>query len=454
MSELMENIFTPKYLQIKNILLKEISGGRYKKGDKIPSENVLPSRFQVSKLTVVKAIEELVNEGILERIKGSGTYVAENKKQTVLSVGAFGDCPWIFELFEEANPDIKISKTIYTHENFYEIVENNNFDLMYLTEFYLDYMVSKNKLLDVTDLFQDILFDKPLIYENVLRLFEHRRKQYAMPFLFSPLMILYNKRLFRDCGVDLPSDNWNWENFLNTALKFKSAEKDGISAFIFAQYRNRWPVYIIQNGGEIIGRDGHCAIGNKEAIEAVKWAHDLLFKHKVCPLYPNMTRELSQFLFREGKAAMILETYYSISQYTKNGRLEIGMTPLPKGKLDTTGLVADAYAIGKNPKNINAAVKFIKFTLSDEVQKRIKKITHGIPSVKEIAETETDIPENISKDDYMKFRAEIPKGRKLISVTDPRRLNPLWHEMDKVWAGMETPETACKNAEKLFNKEH
>lgn len=451
MSELLENTFTPKYLQIKNILLKEISGGKYKKGDKIPSENVLPSRFQVSKLTVVKAIEELVNEGILERVKGSGTYVAENKKQIVLSIAAFRDCPWIFELFEEANPDIKISKTIYTHENFYEIVENNTFDLMYLTEFQLDYMVSRDKLLDMTDLFQDILFDKPLIYENVLRLFEHRRKQYAMPFLFSPLMILYNKKLFRDCGIDFPSDNWNWENFLNTALKFKSAEKAGISAFIFAQYRNRWPVYIIQNGGEIIDRNGYCTIGGKEAIEAVKWAHDLLFKHKICPLYPNMTRELSQFLFREGKAAMILETYYSISQYTKNDRLEIDIAPLPKGKIDTTGLVADAYAIGKNARNINAAVKFIKFILSLEIQNRIKQTSFGIPSVKDIAESESNIPDNISKDDYMKFRSEILKGRKLISVTDPRHLNPLWHEMDKVWAGMEKPENACRNAEKLFN---
>lgn len=455
MSELLEKTFIPKYLQIKNILLKEISDGKYGKGDRIPSENVLPARFRVSKLTVIKAIEELVNENVLERIKGSGTYVTENKKQTILHIAAFGDYPWIFDLFEKANPDIKISRTIYTHENFHDIVDSDDFDLFCLTEFYLDYMISKKKLLDLTDLFQDILFDELPLYENVLRIFEYRRKQYAIPFLFSPLMILYNKKLFRKYGVDFPPAGWTWKSFLDTALKFKPAEKDGISAFIFAQYRNRWPVYIIQNGGEIIDRNGLCTIGQKEAVEAVKWAHELLFKHKICPLHPNMTKELSHSFFCEGKAAMILDTYYSLSGYSRQENLEIGIVPLPKGRLDVTGLMADAYAIGKNAKNIAAAAQFIRFTLSPEIQNRIKQNAVGIPAVKEIAEAEANIPNNLSKleDDYLNFKSEIPKGRKLVSVSDPRRLSSLWHELDKVWAGVETPERACKNAENLFNRD-
>ena len=71
-----EPIRTPRYVTIKTYLLDRMRAGELMPGDKTESENVLASRFDVSRLTVQRAIRELVAEGRLTRVQGSGTFVA------------------------------------------------------------------------------------------------------------------------------------------------------------------------------------------------------------------------------------------------------------------------------------------------------------------------------------------------------------------------------------------
>ncbi|MEM1261660.1 MAG: UTRA domain-containing protein [Pseudomonadota bacterium] len=65
----------PRYLLIKNALLEKIHSGSYQPDDRIPSEHKLAEQFSVSRLTVQRAIRELVSEGLLRRAQGSGTFV-------------------------------------------------------------------------------------------------------------------------------------------------------------------------------------------------------------------------------------------------------------------------------------------------------------------------------------------------------------------------------------------
>lgn len=66
----------PRYQVIKQHLLEQVSSGKIGPDDKTESENELASRFQVSRLTVQRAVRELVSEGVLRRVQGAGTFVA------------------------------------------------------------------------------------------------------------------------------------------------------------------------------------------------------------------------------------------------------------------------------------------------------------------------------------------------------------------------------------------
>jgi GntR family transcriptional regulator, arabinose operon transcriptional repressor len=67
--------YGPKYQQIMDVLSRDILGGKYKSGQKFPSESVLVRQFGTSRITVGRAVRELKERGLVQRIAGSGTYV-------------------------------------------------------------------------------------------------------------------------------------------------------------------------------------------------------------------------------------------------------------------------------------------------------------------------------------------------------------------------------------------
>jgi len=69
----------PLYHQIKEDLLLKIEQNKLKPGDKLPAEHNLMKEYDVSRITVRNAIMALVNQGLLFRKSGIGTFVAEPK---------------------------------------------------------------------------------------------------------------------------------------------------------------------------------------------------------------------------------------------------------------------------------------------------------------------------------------------------------------------------------------
>ncbi|MEW6857072.1 GntR family transcriptional regulator [Streptococcus iniae] len=71
----------PAYIKIHDAIKKDIDNGVWSIGDRLPSERDLSEHFQVSRMTLRQAVTLLVEEGILERRIGSGTYVASHRVQ-------------------------------------------------------------------------------------------------------------------------------------------------------------------------------------------------------------------------------------------------------------------------------------------------------------------------------------------------------------------------------------
>ena len=65
------------YEQVKAFIKTRITSGSWKPGDAVPSETALMAQFNISRMTVNRALRELTTEGMVTRIQGSGTRVAE-----------------------------------------------------------------------------------------------------------------------------------------------------------------------------------------------------------------------------------------------------------------------------------------------------------------------------------------------------------------------------------------
>lgn len=65
----------PLHVQLKEFLRKEIDAGRYT--ERIPTEKELMETFSISRTTVREAVSSLVREGVLQKIHGKGTFIAD-----------------------------------------------------------------------------------------------------------------------------------------------------------------------------------------------------------------------------------------------------------------------------------------------------------------------------------------------------------------------------------------
>ena len=70
----------PKYKQILTELRSAIEEGRLLPGERLPTEAELGKQYQASRITVAKAVNELMQEGLVSRRAGSGTHVLPNEK--------------------------------------------------------------------------------------------------------------------------------------------------------------------------------------------------------------------------------------------------------------------------------------------------------------------------------------------------------------------------------------
>ncbi len=66
----------PRYVQARERLNKQILSGEFQSGEKLPSEEQLAAQFGVSRMTIRKSLEDLMDAGLIYRRHGVGTFVS------------------------------------------------------------------------------------------------------------------------------------------------------------------------------------------------------------------------------------------------------------------------------------------------------------------------------------------------------------------------------------------
>lgn len=69
------NSFEPAYSQLSNLLREQVANGLYQPGQRLPSEASLCKKYKVSPMTVRRAINLLLDQGVVNTIQGKGTFV-------------------------------------------------------------------------------------------------------------------------------------------------------------------------------------------------------------------------------------------------------------------------------------------------------------------------------------------------------------------------------------------
>lgn len=110
---------SPLYVQLAQTLSSAIREGRYQTNEALPSERVLSESLGLSRVTARKAIDQLVELGLVVRRQGSGNYIAPKLEQPLSRLTSFSEelqqrgfrpsSRWLSRALTAATPDEQLS---------------------------------------------------------------------------------------------------------------------------------------------------------------------------------------------------------------------------------------------------------------------------------------------------------------------------------------------------------
>jgi multiple sugar transport system substrate-binding protein len=244
-------------------------------------------------------------------------------------------------------------------------------DLFYLDVFLFEEFAKTGALLPLDAYLKDFPLND---YSLPLReAFSYNSRLYGLAKDFSTLSVIYNKEVFRKAGVREPKAGWTWKDFRTTALALKAKN---INPTILEADFNRWIPFVNSFGGRVVDERLSIALGEKKSMEGLKFAADLVLKDKVALRASDVGSGWEGEAFGQEKVAMIMSGPWSVSfvrDNYPNVYKNIGVVEMPKSDKPATMIYTVAWVINKQTKDRAAALKVLKYLVSEGQEIFVKK---------------------------------------------------------------------------------
>ncbi|MGW1411076.1 ABC transporter substrate-binding protein [Streptomyces sp. NPDC002403] len=213
----------------------------------------------------------------------------------------------------------------------------------------------------------------------------------AVPLYSMAYALYYNKKMFKDAGIEKPPTTW--DELVTTGKKLSKDGKSAIGVEGSNLSNNIHQVFVLgkQHGADFFTSDGKADFTSDGAVAAVKQYVDLMAADKiVAPGNAEYAQNQSLSDFAKNKTAMVLWQTASATfkaQGMNDDDWGVAAAPVQSGTpgpgKSTNSMVAGInMAVFKNTKNIDGALKFVKFMTGDTEQRILNKAYGSIPPVK------------------------------------------------------------------------
>ncbi len=284
----------------------------------------------------------------------------------------------------------------------------------------------------------DKLFDLSKYVDSAVAAVKLNGKTWGVPISNgNHLMLLYNKSL-------VPTPPKNTDEMIKIAQKLTHGDNYGL---VWNQTEPFWLVpWLGGFGGKVFAADGVTpTLDTPQMIATLQFLHDLKYKYKIIP--PESDYNGADTLFKEGKAAMIINGDWSLGAYKKALGDKLGVARIPK--VSSTGLWPKPYTSGvffMIPRDLSGAklkavVAFINFATDKKNQlDMVKKLTR-LPALKAALDDPL-----IKEDPILRGSADqMVVGTPMPTVLEMRcNWDAMKPEMQAVLANKKSPAAAAK----------
>jgi multiple sugar transport system permease protein len=396
------------------------------------------------------------------------TTAAHAKETIVFWYGATQDERAAYEKmisdFERANPDIRVNAMLvpqkYVEQKLILSVAGGvPPDVVRFYAHLGGELMSRGGLEPLDELVARDKFEVSDFYKVGLKQNTYQGKLYGIPWVMSPNALFYNKKLFKNAGLNPNKPPRTWAELENYAMRLTKRDNKGrITRIGYADFLynpNNFALYLWQSNGELLSPDGLSARFNSpEGVAALTWMKSFLDKEaggvKQLQTFNANFKGATQDPFGQGLVAMRVDTPFRIPDLKKYfPNLDYGIAAIPYKDRPAIEVVGNSLVIPRGSKHREAAWKFVKFASSPEQLAAICKVAGRIPARQSVAHR----PEFYSDPITRGFIDQIPYGRTIPIVPGWKEVaDVLQRNIERALKGQATPKAAMDEAARSANK--
>lgn len=279
------------------------------------------------------------------------------------------------ELFENEYPNITVNIEIFGYDTYATQLQTRvgGGDAPDCFEIGLDSVtayVQQEAIIPLNDMMAATSTDLTVLTEKSLEAFTNNGSNYAMPYSYSTVILIYNKDLFDEAGQDYPKDDWTWDDADAAAAEIAAL---GDEYFGLIQPISSWEFFKVveQYGGSLLSDDGNAfTVNSEENIIALERMVDNVLVTNIAPRADQMGSLDEWGVFKLGKTGMIATGIWAFPSFTTDCDFEWDICVEPGGTEKATHYFANGLCVSSDSPNAEAAYKWIEFlSTSEEVAK-------------------------------------------------------------------------------------
>ncbi|GAA3412682.1 extracellular solute-binding protein [Paenibacillus hodogayensis] len=448
--------FRPRLDEMVSSIRNNIITGNLEPGQYLSSEKQLAEQYGLSVQSVRKGLELLVGEGLIVKIPKVGSQVVDPAEKGAVTI-RFGytstipddaDIHSLIALFHREHPTIRVQAVPLGeigHDQFKSYLDLGMLDVMTMN--YDSFcQFRENGCLDDLDGFAR----KEELYPFLNDAFTQDGTLRVQPFVFSPMILCYNRSHFAQKGLQEPNSGWSWQRLFECAESLR-IPNERLGFHCYFSTSNRASVLLMQRGHAFErGEDGRIRLEGTRMMDALRYSRDI-YEH--IPSLPNSLMDWDapkMEMFRQGKLSIVMTSYFVLN-HLRDAELDYDIAPVPHFGEALTVLLMIGLAVHRHSKHKEAAHKLVEFMTSAKTQLFIRQQTCSLPARITAAEWSGPEATAINRPSrFSLFREIIPSYRLFTDLNiGEGEYRKLFYELQLYWAGLLDEETFRSRVEAI-----
>lgn len=308
---------------------------------------------------------------------------------------------------------------------------------------------------DITDWLTEEEWSK--FVPGALNASSYQGRRYGMPIFFSIRSFMYNKKLFREAGLDPDVPPKTWDEFVEYAQKITNPDEGkygilhdyGINNSLLINFQE----HLVLTGGRIVDNDNNIMFNNEEGILALEKIVELNKLGVVDPASFGITTgpdKRARWIMGHDGMSFGWSADYVLAQISEESKLrnEIGLGLIPS--INNSGAItgSESFVMSKFSKKKEVAFEFLKFISREDIQKEMTLRTGWYPTKKalyddaEILASSPLVETAGQQSQYPTYRFAAPYAAQLTDILGPELLAAI--------LGEKTPKQALDDAARVL----